>query len=128
MSLSERLKVAEQARRSSEGAETDPAGATGAIPMGVSSGTSASIDLSGTGAAVVDLTDRPGAISYSPMRTGDGSSAFGEANPLTTDRAAGVPCPRCGGHTQLDLFDQVHQTASLSCVSCFHMFRIELGD
>ena len=43
----------------------------------------------------------------------------------STKPSAAVTCPRCGGATHIDLFDQVHQTLSLSCVECFHMFRVE---
>jgi len=126
MSLSERLKVAEQVRRGS--APPDPARRP-----------EATLDLSADRAPVVDLRAVPSApspsseqrfdaISYSPVRSGDGSSAFTDVSPATRVRTAGIVCPRCGSATQLDLFDQVHQTASLSCSSCFHMFRVELGD
>jgi hypothetical protein len=114
------------------------------------------IDLTTSGAAVIDLTARrqqaghgsrsPGdalrpypfdatsdsnvwaagaeGISYNPVRDGDATSAFGEPSPLMADRSSNTPCPRCGGLTQIDLYDQVHQTTSLSCLSCFHMFRV----
>ena len=131
MSLSERLKVAERARRRS----------TGDVAPEANSRPEVTLDLSSPGAAVVDLTDLApapttaiapeaplDAISYSPMRNGDGSSAFTDVSPATRLRTAGIVCPRCGGATQLDLFDQVHNTASLSCSSCFHMFRVELTD
>ena len=129
MSLSERLKVAERARR----------GSTGDAAPEASPRPEVSLDLSSAGPAVVDLTDPAptsaptigaplDAISYSPMRNGDGSSAFTDVSPATRVRTAGIACPRCGSATQLDLFDQVHQTASLSCSSCFHMFRVELSD
>jgi hypothetical protein len=59
------------------------------------------IDLSQPAAPVLDLTD------------------------ATMKPTATVLCPRCGGPTHVDLFDQVHQTLSLSCTECFHMFRVE---
>jgi hypothetical protein len=64
-------------------------------------------------------------ISYNPVRDGDATAAFGDPSPFMADRTSNTPCPRCGGATQVDLYDQVHQTTSLSCLSCFHMFRVE---
>ncbi len=64
-------------------------------------------------------------ISYNPVRDGDASAAFGDPSPFMPDRTSAIPCPRCGEATQIDLFDQVHQTTSLSCLTCFHMFRVE---
>jgi hypothetical protein len=129
MSLSERLKVAEQARRRSS---ANPSTADPADTPGAAAGQPAVLDVSGSGAAVIDLTSAPSAapagITYSPLRSADGSGAFTDVGASTRVRTAGIVCPRCGGPTQLDLFDQVHQTASLSCSSCFHMFRVELGD
>jgi len=43
----------------------------------------------------------------------------------STKPSATVTCLRCGGAAHIDLFDQVHHTLSLSCVECFHMFRVE---
>ena len=143
MSLSDRLRAAEQQRRSST--DTDDSD-------------DAALDLT-SGAAVIDLTARrrqisgnrsgrggadgslepylfepsddpvwaAGAegISYNPVRDGDASAAFGEPSSFMADRMSPIPCPRCGEATQIDLFDQVHQTTSLSCLTCFHMFRVE---
>ena len=64
-------------------------------------------------------------IAYDPVRSGDSSTSFGDHSPTVVDRASAYSCPRCGAPTQIDLIDQVHQTVSLSCKSCFHMFRIE---
>jgi hypothetical protein len=144
MSLSDRLRAAEQKRQRTAPPTDDP-----------------ELDLTPEGAAVIDLTTRrrqsvgpyPGApgqrdtlepyrfdqpvdegpvwaagaegISYNPVRDGDASAAFGDPSPSMADRTSSTPCPRCGGVTQIDLFDQVHQTTSLSCLSCFHMFRVE---
>ena len=134
MSLSDRLRAAELKRR---GIATDTADST--------------IDLTSEGAAVIDLTarrhkssgstlepyrfdpspDEPAltagavGISYNPVRDGDATSAFGDPSPLMTDRTSSIPCPKCGGTTQIDLYDQVHQTTSLSCLDCFHMFRVQ---
>ena len=52
-------------------------------------------------------------------------AAFDDPSTLMADRMSTMLCPRCGGATQIDLFDQVHQTTSLSCLTCFHMFRVE---
>lgn len=143
MSLSDRLRAAEEQRRSRT-SDTDDT----------------TLDITSADAAVIDLTarrqqgagnrqgrggsgdtlepyrfepppDEPvwaaGAegISYNPVRDGDASSAFGEPSSFMADRTSDIVCPRCGGATQIDLFDQVHQTASLSCLTCFHMFRVE---
>ena len=139
MSLSQRLKEAEQERRRSAGLPPEPP----ATPASTSS--EPVVDVTGPTADVIDLTRRsaasaiplgsttpaepPGAagIAYDPVRHGDASRGFGEAEPLTTDRLSNYPCPRCGSRTQGDLVDQVHQTVSLSCLSCFHMFRVEQG-
>jgi len=112
VSLSDRLKIAEQARRQAAGLPDEPS-------------EPAAIDLTTSG-EVIDLTTQPGGIAYNPVRSGDASSAFGDFDPATQRRAEGIECPRCGAATHLDLFDQVHQTASLSCTSCFHMFRVEI--
>jgi len=143
MSLSDRLRAAEQQRRSGTTGTTDVDDST--------------LDLTSSDAAVIDLTarrrqssgQRSGAdgalqpylfeppsdepmfaagaagISYNPVREGDASAAFGEPSALMADRMSTIVCPRCGGATQIDLFDQVHQTTSLSCLTCFHMFRVE---
>jgi hypothetical protein len=130
MSLSQRLKEAERERRRSAGLPPEPpvrpeppeADVDAAEPV---------VDVTGPSADVIDLTRRAGGpagaggIAYDPVRNGDASSAFGEAAPVATDRMSNHPCPRCGGPTQVDLIDQVHQTVSLSCLSCFHMFRVE---
>jgi hypothetical protein len=36
-----------------------------------------------------------------------------------------IECEQCGGPCQIDLIDAVNQTVSLSCLSCFHMFRVD---
>jgi hypothetical protein len=136
MSLSQRLKEAEQERRRSAGLPPEPP-----IPTDVEDGATepaeAVVDVSGPTADVIDLTQRTATsaiplgpsgaagIAYDPVRHGDASSAFGDPAPVDTDRMSTHPCPRCGGRTQVDLIDQVHQTVSLSCLSCFHMFRVE---
>jgi hypothetical protein len=122
MSLSERLKEAEHERRRSAGLPPERAlDAFGPV-----------VDVTGadSGGTVIDLTDRTdpqaaSGIAYDPVRTGDASSAFGDPAPVVPDRLSNYACPRCGGRTQVDLIDQVHQTVSLSCLSCFHMFRID---
>ena len=142
MSLSDRLRAAEQQRRSSTTSADD-----------------STLDLTSSDAAVIDLTARrqqssgsraghgsestlepyrfePGpdepmwaagaeGISYNPVRDGDATRAFDDPTTLMADRMSSMLCPRCGGATQIDLFDQVHQTTSLSCLACFHMFRVE---
>src|SRR3954471_7923207 len=108
MTLSERLKVAAIARRNAAGLPDEPAlrGWAG--------------DRAPSPEPVIDLTDDAVGIAYNPVRSGDASSAFGDLDTETRHRADGIECPRCGAATHLDLFDQVHQTASLSCTSCFH--------
>jgi len=139
MSLSQRLKEAEQQRRRAAGLPPEPP--TRPEPEAV-------VDVSSPTADVIDLTarnrlsPRPPAvappapppndtssagISYDPVRSGDASSAFGDTTPVVVDRLSSYLCPRCGGRTQVDLVDQVHRTVSLSCLSCFHMFRVEQG-
>jgi hypothetical protein len=125
MSLSQRLKEAEHERRRSAGLPperpaqpVDPSAPV--VDVTESDTTGNVIDL--TGRSVPDAT---AGIAYDPVRNGDASSAFGDPEPVVLDRVSSYPCPRCGGHTQVDLVDQVHQTVSLSCLSCFHMFRIE---
>ena len=130
MSLSQRLKEAEQARRRSAGLPPERPSAADDDPV---------VDVSGPTADVIDLTRRTASsatpldpsgaagIVYDPVRHGDASSAFGDPAPVATDRLSTYACPRCGSRTQVDLIDQVHQTVSLSCLSCFHMFRVEEG-
>lgn len=124
MSLSQRLKEAEHERRRSAGLPPErPAKVDPSAPV-------VDITASDSTGNVIDLTERTSSngasgIAYDPVRSGDASSAFGDPEPLVLDRLSSYPCPRCGGRTQVDLFDQVHQTVSLSCLSCFHMFRIE---
>jgi hypothetical protein len=121
MSLSERLRAAELDRQRQADLLHPP---------------EAVIDLSDE-EPVVDLIDRswdlprepdPGSsagvgISYEARpghaRPGPGAGSSPAAGAMTSP----VPCPRCGGGTQVDLFDEVHQTYSLSCNTCFHMFR-----
>jgi hypothetical protein len=125
MTLSQRLKEAEHERRRSAGLPPEPPAKSVDSSDLVVDVTEA--DTTGT---VIDLTQRsaPGGaagIAYDPVRNGDASSAFGDPLPLVLDRESSYACPRCGGRTQVDLVDQVHQTVSLSCLSCFHMFRVE---
>jgi hypothetical protein len=114
MSLSERLKVAEQARRGSSG-----------LTPGAPISPSAMVDLTEPIAPVLDLTDRYDDISSGPAPGAGASGEFDETMPVADDRTTGTPCPRCGGTTRLDLIDQVHQTASLGCTSCFYMFKVD---
>ena len=109
MSLSNRLRAAEEQRRRATGSGGAPAADD---PV---------IDLSSADGPQLDLTRPAGS---SPL--GDASFAFAGPVPLGADRLPHRACPRCGGATQVDLLDQVHQTVSLSCTSCFHMFRVEL--
>jgi hypothetical protein len=67
----------------------------------------------------------PTGVTYDPVRDGDASRAFHDPDPMVLDRTSTYACPRCDGETQVDLIDQVHHTVSLSCLSCFHMFRVE---
>jgi hypothetical protein len=127
MSLSQRLKQAEDERRRWAGPPAEPAERTD--EPAVASAPPASVILGDEDEVVVDLTERVpmggGGIAYDPVRNGDATSAFGDPEPVLTDRTTTVVCPRCGGPTQVDLVDQVHQTTSLSCLDCFHMFRVD---
>jgi hypothetical protein len=134
MSLSDRLKQAEQ-ERSPTRPPTGDAGTVGSAPVGPV------IDLTRASGPVLDLTDRSTApielfgvgdptgtsptpaVSFIPLRADDLTSDFDDIDPRVANQAA-TPCPRCSGPTHVDMFDQVQQTASLSCLSCFHMFRV----
>ena len=104
MSLSERLKAAEAARQIAE------------HPLDAPEQDAVVLDLRPHMAPLLDLTD-VGAEPLTPPTP--------LPLPVDEDRRSDHPCPRCGGVTQIDLFDQVHQTVSLSCTECFHMFRVE---
>lgn len=134
MTLSERLKAAE-ANRQAEARRAQPGDAF------TPADDDAVLDLRASGTPLIDLgdgqpnwtfveTDQSGGmgIDYDPVRNGDASHAFGDAQTLAADRLSTVPCPRCGGTTQIDLFDQVHQMVSLSCNTCFHMFRVPVAE
>ena len=118
MSLSDRLEQAQQDRARIRLQPDPPA----PDPVMV---------LARKGSVVLDLTT-PSAegVSYDPVRNGDASSAFGTPDSVVADHPPvhpqADPCPRCSGPTQVDLVDQVHQTASLSCLDCFHMFRVRV--
>jgi len=132
MSLTERLKAAQAVR------QAEAAGNSKSPPP--ETGASAVLDLRSNAEPALDLTDAQpdwalaepigasegngAGISYDPVRNGDASLAFGDAEPLIADRESRQLCPRCGGTTQIDLYDQVHQVVSLSCTTCFHMFRV----
>ena len=129
MSLSERLKAAQAVRQASAAAAAERAGADDREAV---------LDLRAADRPAVDLTGAPAdadgpagaggsGIVYDPVRNGDASRAFGEVIPLVADRESRTPCPKCGGTTQIDLYDEVHQVISLSCNTCFHMFRVPAG-
>lgn len=121
MSLSERLKAAEAVRRS---ASAPPLAEQAVVDLRAPS--APTIDLTGNDPDWVFADPAPaadGGIAYDPTRKGDASLAFGDGDSLLADRRSAQPCPRCGGPTQVDLYDQVHQMVSLSCTTCFHMFR-----
>src|SRR3954447_21042264 len=92
VSLSDRLKVAERARRHAAGLPDEPR-APGTI------------DLTTPEQPTIDLTEQRDGIAYNPVRSGDASSGFDEFDPSTQLRAEGIRCPRCGSATHLDLFD-----------------------
>jgi hypothetical protein len=142
VSLSDRLRAAEQQRRSSTTTADD-------TTLDLTSSDAAVIDLTarrqqssgsrtgpGSESTLEPYRFEPGAdepvwaagaegISYNPVRDGDATKAFDDPTSPMADRTSTIVCPRCGGATQIDLFDQVHQTTSLSCLTCFHMFRVE---
>ncbi len=134
MSLSQRLKAAEYDRRLAAGLPVDhlnrpSAGQTENIQ----------VDVRGPGAPVIDLTDatwadviemgEPGAKASNSADHGqpadeDPPSNVVELGPQVGQRSR-LECPQCGGPTQVDLVDAVGHTVSLSCLSCYHMFRVE---
>jgi hypothetical protein len=135
MSLSERLRKAEQDRTGA----ADP-GAEVPAYTGLSDPV---IDLSTGDAPVLDLTtpvtsplttpvwifstDGAGSaegIGYDSRPVRDPSNDISAIGSTAGERSTATPCPQCGGPTRLDMFDQVNQQASRSCLSCFHMFRV----
>lgn len=137
MSLSQRLKDAEQDRqRAAEVSGEDGGQDSNSNVIDLSDVRSAAEQAHGSGAGPSQPLEHalrdarltavaPTGIAYDPVRNGDASSAFHDPDPITLDRASNYECPRCGGTTQVDLIDQVHHTVSLSCLDCFHMFRLE---
>jgi hypothetical protein len=125
MSLSQRLKQAEKERRLSAGLPAERPEAPEAPEATVELGPADDvvIDLT-SGQPVSDEPTGPTGVAYDPVRNGDATSAFADHGPQLVD-GSNYPCPRCGGRTQVDLIDQVHQTISLSCLACFHMFRVD---
>jgi hypothetical protein len=136
MSLSQRLKEAEEQRRQlsappGDRVVTDSGGsnvidltdARIAADRQLASDDQQPLEHALRGARLTAVS--PTGIAYDPVRNGDATSAFHDPDPMVLDRLSSYECPRCGGETQVDLIDQVHQTVSLSCLECFHMFRVE---
>ena len=129
MSLSQRLKQAQYERRRSAGLPVEPPDRTRGDET-TRDGAVVELDGSQEG-VVIDLTRSlphavsPTGIDYDPVRYGDATGGFGDFLTEPSDNRSTYPCPRCGGSTQIDLIDQVHQTISLSCLNCFHMFRVD---
>ncbi len=135
MSLSQRLKAAEYDRRLAAGLPVDHLSRPAV-------GEQARVDVRKPDAPVVDLTEGPWA---DVIEMGDGASmstppSVDEPTPQhSLDEPVDEPvsigpqvgqrsrleCPQCGGPTQVDLVDPVGHTVSLSCLSCYHMFRVE---
>ncbi len=130
-SLSDRLKAAQYDRRVAAGLPVDHLERPEPAPE-------ARLDVSPSGDAVIDLTR-----SWAP------AAPTRELHPIDTDRLrrpdpvqappaptsgalpqegerARVECEQCGGPCQVDLVDPYNQTVSLSCLSCYHMFRAPL--
>ncbi len=144
MSLSQRLKAAEYDRRLAAGLPVDHLdrpGEPGQAPV--------QLDVRQPGDPVIDLTQSdwadvielgqpPQAPTAPPRPTGDSPSSVetsappgsggpddvSVAGPQVGERSR-LECPHCGGPTQIDLVDTVGHTISLSCLSCYHMFRVE---
>jgi hypothetical protein len=134
MSLSQRLKAAEYDRRVAAGLPVDHL-------KGPSTGQTENVqvDVRESATPVIDLTDAPWAdvIELGEARA-PASTAAPEAERTAEDGAdqavamgvrvgqrSRLECPHCGGPTQVDLVDTVGHTVSLSCLSCYHMFRVE---
>jgi len=132
MSLTERLKAAQAVRQAEAAPSLGPPAEPAEAVLDLRTASELAVDLTGSEPtrAIADPAGPAGptggisgGTSYDPVRSGDASLASGDGNPLVADRVSYQNCPRCGGPTQVDLFDQVHQMVSLSCNTCFHMFR-----
>ncbi len=144
MTLSQRLREAEYDRRLAAGLPVDHLRTS--APPPAEAAAQARLDLSEPDAPVIDLTRaRPArdaivtpvperhdaAPSRSDATTGAPGTASSDEGTGAAITAASVgqrsriECPQCGGPTQIDLVDAVNQTVSLSCLSCFHMFRMD---
>jgi hypothetical protein len=132
MSLSQRLKAAEYDRRLAAGLPVDHL--TKSVPV-----EEARVDVTTSEAPVIDLTEawaqrdvipierstpRPKRASATTSPGTSEASAFSGA-PEVGQRSR-VECEQCGGPCQVDLVDALHQTVSLSCLSCYHMFRVDI--
>ena len=132
MSLSQRLKAAEYDRRLAAGLPVDHL--TKSVPA-----EQARVDVTAAEAPVIDLTEAWARREVIPVEspTPRPSPASATTPPETSEAPAssGVPevgqrsrieCEQCGGPCQVDLVDALNQTVSLSCLSCYHMFRVDI--
>jgi hypothetical protein len=142
MSLSQRLKAAEYDRRLAAGLPVDHL-APGPVDDPIE-------DFTRPAKPILDLTDvlSPAdvipirATSPVPARPDDRSAPTnrdrpaeaGVATPISSDELtpssqigarSRIECENCGGPCQIDLIDAINQTVSLSCLSCYHMFRVD---
>jgi hypothetical protein len=117
MTLSDRLKAAEYERRLAAGLPVDH--------LTPPDAPQAKLRLERS-EPVIDLTQ-----SWSSTVANAAKPATSEAPtmqlPQVGDRSR-VECEQCGGACQIDLVDAVNHTVSLSCLTCFHMFRVPLDN
>ena len=147
MSLSHRLKAAEYDRRLAAGLPvdhlapvpdddpiddfttpakpildlTDVLPSTDVIPLGV---TSSGRATPGQGSAAM----AGGLRSESRVDAQVGGIPVDSDEPTSASQIGArsrIECENCGGPCQIDLIDAINQTVSLSCLSCYHMFRVE---
>ena len=131
MSLSQRLKAAEYDRRLAAGLPVDHL--TKSAPA-----EQARVDVTAAEAPVVDLTEAwarrdvipverrpPARRRRRPPPRRDAEAPASSGAPEVGQRSR-IECEQCGGPCQVDLVDAVNQTVSLSCLSCYHMFRVDI--
>jgi hypothetical protein len=151
MSLSDRLKAAEYDRRLAAGLPvdhlspvappqarvdvsqggapvldlTEPWPTADVIPLASVSDAASAATAHDRGLAPTGLVD----ASLAPTGVARDDELDDAHHPILRNTQVGarsrIECEQCGGPCQIDLIDAVNQTVSLSCLSCFHMFRVE---
>jgi len=130
MSLSQRLKAAEYDRRVAAGLPVDH------LTKAPAPTEQARVDVTQSEAPVVDLTDpwatrdviplKPRTADPSATTSAESSAAPASVGPPVVGQRSRIECEQCGGPCQVDLVDALNQTVSLSCLSCYHMFRVDI--